>query len=29
MDLDTLGEGLQNCFKFKEKQTVDKRVIMI
>jgi hypothetical protein len=27
--LDTLGGGLQNCFKFQKEQTMDKRVIMI
>jgi hypothetical protein len=28
-NLDTLGGGLQNCFKFQKEHTMDKRVIMI
>jgi hypothetical protein len=29
IDLDTLGERLQNCLKFQKEQTMDKKIIMI
>jgi len=29
IDLDTLGGGLQNCLKFRNEHTMDKKVIMI
>ncbi len=28
-DLDMLGGGLQNCLKFQNEQTMDKKVIMV